>query len=346
MPLSADATRMIAELRAGKHPNVDFAQLYRIFSTEIDTVIDQVADFELKADNLLTYKKIKLLYYSSRKHLGDHCMKFGKTFEVLRINLDNFIDPRNSDNNQVFMDHAVSYLKGNAAGSKTPRVVVIAVSSTNIATVLLELLTELSDLLVALDRDPRYQKQKFKSILVGITGALCLVTGVIASFTPFFWVSPFMVTHGAKVMMVGGALAAAGAVATYKGFSTTLMDSSIKKSIEDYLTHKREMMALFQAPVLDHNLRATALQEFIESEIPGGITAVTLAEYIDSFDVLRSTFLNERAQETMIETMKIKVRRFLETRGPIIRAVTGVAAVTAVAAAVSIPLCNIGDIDR
>jgi len=150
-----------------------------------------------------------------------------------------------------------------------------------------------------------------------------LAGGLLAFFTPLFWVSPFMIEHGSKLMIIGGAAAAAGVVATYKGFSRTLLDSNIKAAIQEYLKVKRENIQKLKKPVLDFNDYATKLQQFIESEIPGGVTEESLAGYIESFEIMRATYLNDLPALGL----KAKVKRYIEKRAPLLLAMTGAAVV-------------------
>lgn len=240
---------------------------------------------------------------------------------------------RNQADNQKYLDHAVAYLKGKAQGTAdaSPRVVAIAEGSTLIAKKLVDVLEKLSNLILDLEKDPRYQKEKFHSITMGITGVLILAGGLLVIFTPMFWVCPFMIEHGEKLMIVGGAAVTLGAIVTYKGFSKTLLDSSIKAAIQEYLNTKLKNIERMKMPVLDFNEYATKLQQFVESEIPGGVTEVSLAGYIESFEIMRATYMNEQPALGL----KQKVNRFLEKRAPLLLAMTGASAVTCSASVVA-----------
>lgn len=70
MSVRAEAQCLIRDLQNGGDTGVDFAQLYRSFSIEIVQLIDDLAKFELKEDNLATFKAVKKMYNALNAEVG------------------------------------------------------------------------------------------------------------------------------------------------------------------------------------------------------------------------------------------------------------------------------------
>jgi hypothetical protein len=182
----------------------------------------------------------------------------------------------------------------------------------------------LQDLLVDLDKDPKYKKDQYKSITMGITGVVAFVVAVALCFTPLISTAPIVAQYAVHLVAVGGALGVTGGFAMYHGFGRTLMDSSIKQAIEEYLEHKLEQVEKYKQPVTDHDAQAKALQDLINSEFPGGVSVETLAQFVDSFNILCSTYKGEEPQSSLAA----RVCRFFATRGPYISAISGATALS------------------
>jgi hypothetical protein len=217
----------------------------------------------------------------------------------------------------------------------SPRLVVaVAESATLIAKSLLELLTALENLIVDLEKDPHYRNVNWASILAGVAGSVVIVLGVLAAFTPAFSTAPVIVANGGAIMAAGGAAALAGGVVCYQGFSKTIVDSDVKKALEEYLKYKLDEMEKFKHPVIAYKDQANALQLLVEREFPGGVSEETIATYVDAFHRLQTAYMNSEPKPSLLA----KLKRYLRNRTPVFSAAATAATSTLLVTALATAL--------
>ena len=228
---------------------------------------------------------------------------------------------------ESIIEQSKVFLKSKSNGAESV-IEELAASSLTIAEELIELLSILERLKLDLESHPHYTSQNYHSMLMGISGAICVAGGLILLVTPALATSsPIIDTYGASIAAAGGAVSVGGGIACYKGFAKTAVDRAAKKAVVEYIRQKHEEFSLLKAPCYNHNTQAQALNMMIQTEfpLPRGVSMESLAEYVDSFYVLESAFLRKGPPYvSVLET----VRRFLSSKRPILEAVTAAAAKT------------------
>jgi len=234
------------------------------------------------------------------------------------------------------MDYAIKFLKTKSKEDGESVIEEQVAGSLAIVKELIKLLDTLETLKVNIEKHPHYKKQNYANFTMGITGAVCLAAGLVLLFTPLAATAPAVATYGAHIAAAGGAVAMIGGIACYKGFTKTAVDTATKGAIIEYIKQKRKLLSDLKAPSLDHHTQAGALELMINNEFPGGISPVTLAQYLDSFYVFEAAFLRKGLPQQSLAEI---VRRFLSSRKTILKTVTGTTVVAAVLTAVSAHGC-------
>lgn len=324
------------QLEAGKSPAQVFAEIYTKFSVEFELIVKEIVRFDLLKDHLQQFTKVQLQYTSIKTRLGLYCTHITPRIHVLKLLLENFMKEGSSISERDVMDFALTTLKSKAKGAGQSVIEEMVEGSLGIVNELIKLLDTLEVFKLNIEKHPHYKKQNYANLVMGITGAVCLAAGLVLLFTPLAVTAPVVVTYGAHIAAAGGAIAVIGGTAFFKGFAKTAVDTATKKAIIEYIEQKQKQLSDLKAPCLDHYRQAAALELMIQSEFPGGISTVTLAQYLDSFDVFEAAFLRKGPPQQSLTEI---VRRFLSSRKTILQAVTGATVVTAVVTAVSAHGC-------
>lgn len=322
-----EEAKLIAErLRDGSDPIKEFSILYQQFGVQFELIVEEIAKFELIPEHLEMFLDMQQLYVSTKTELGEHCLLTGPWFLGISTLLadGSYSNPEESISDVIRFLSSPSRLED--SGSDII-VVAIARSSLRIATNLISLLNVLENLKHELEGSPVYKRENMVSVVSGITGALAVGAGIALLATPAIAASvPAIVAYSAHFGVSGGAVAAAGAILAYKGFSKRLFDSNIKVAIEKYVRTKQLEIEALRKPVHDMSARAKQVEMFIALELRKGITLQSLAEYVDAYYILEAAYHRSGPPQT---TMLEKVKRFLEVRQPIVATVAFSAAVGA-----------------
>lgn len=318
-----------AALKSAVGPTT-FSKCYAQFSENIERLIAEVANKSLLEEHFVLFDEMQKSYNQTKLALGDHCITFAGYFRVFRKDLEKYSESPQQDN-MVHLEKVLKLLKmkmtPNENGESLFVVQAIAESSLNLARGLIVLLEKLQDLEKGLQH-PHYKHQNMRNIWAGVAGVIGCVAGLILIATPLVSTVPWLVAYGAHIASAGGGIAAAGAFASFQGFAKV---STLDKTIDvicTYVKEKEKELQDLKEPVVQHN--ASAKEISILHDLEGDIEASSLANYVESFEILNATFLR---QDPPPLTLTARVQRFVQERSEILAAMSGAAVATALVSA-------------